>query len=60
MEERHSKSIEVAGQVANKTKKKGSTSLVVKEMPISTRLFVGHIRKGLGRGAGNAYISLGL
>ena len=34
MEERHSKSIEVAGQVANKTKKKGSTSLVVKEMPI--------------------------
>ena len=51
MEERHSKSIEVAGQVANKPKKKGSTSLVVKEMPISTRFFVGHLRIGLGRGA---------
>lgn len=52
LEKRHSKSTEVAGQVANKPKKKGSTSLVVKERPISTAFFVGHIRKGLWWGLG--------
>ena len=46
LEEGNSKSTEVAGQVANKPKKKGSTSLVIKEMPISTTIFMSHIRKG--------------
>ena len=43
LEEGNSKSTEVAGQVANKPKKKGSTSLVIKEMPISTTIFMSHI-----------------
>lgn len=37
------------GQVANKPRKKGSTSLVVKEMPIITTIFVGQIRTDFGK-----------